>query len=209
MYKKMILVIVLTLAMNLPAAALEIGGVSLPETMKAENSQLVLNGAGLRTVFGFKVYAAGLYLLEKNSDAKMVLDADSPMALKMQWRRAVPPQKINDVFFESFAEAAGAPEADMYGPKNDYGPLTKEIVLFMSWVSQKETTPEHAWTYIYIPGKGTAVYMFDGKEENLMGTIKGLDFKKVLFGIWLAEEPPVGVKLKKNLMGMEADLFDF
>jgi hypothetical protein len=209
MYRKMILAVLLISTMALPAAALEIGGVFLPETLKAGNEQLILNGAGLRKKFGFKVYAAGLYLMEKTSDAKAVLDADKLMSLKMQWRRGVSPQKINDVFFESFAEAIGAPEADEYGPKNNYGPLTKEIVLFMSWVSREETTPDHTWTYIYTPGKGTDIYLSNGKEEKLMGTIKGLEFKKALFSIWIKEDPPVGVKLKKNLMGLEADFLDF
>ncbi len=209
MCRKMVMAILWISTMVLPVSALEIGGVVLPENLKAGNEQLSLNGAGIRTVFGFKVYAVGLYLSKKDSDGKAILDSDNPMALKMQWRRAVPPQKINSVFFESFAKVTGSPEASEYGPTNNYGPQTKEIVLFMSWVSKEETTPEHAWTYIYTPGKGTDVFMYNGKQETLMGTIKGIEFKKVLFSIWLSEDPPVGIKLKKNLLGLESDILDF
>jgi hypothetical protein len=38
---------------------------------------------------------------------------------------------------------------------------------------------------IYIPAEGTKVY----KNKELKSTTKGLDFKKVLFGIWLCNKP--------------------
>jgi len=38
---------------------------------------------------------------------------------------------------------------------------------------------------VYIPGEGTKVY----KNKELKSTVKGLDFKKVLFGIWLGNKP--------------------
>jgi len=38
---------------------------------------------------------------------------------------------------------------------------------------------------IYIPGEGTKIY----KNKALKSTAQGLDFKKVLFGIWLCNKP--------------------
>ena len=38
---------------------------------------------------------------------------------------------------------------------------------------------------VYIPGEGTKVY----KNKELKSTTKGLDFKKILFGIWLGNKP--------------------
>jgi hypothetical protein len=71
----------------------------------------------------------------------------------------------------------------------------------MGWLDKKETKKNDVWTYIYIPGKGTEVYVNDGAANKLMGVIPGLDFKKALFSIWLGENPPVGNSLKKELLG--------
>ena len=45
--------------------AAEVGGVNMPNTLKADGTDLVLNGAGTRTKFFIKVYVAGLYLNQK------------------------------------------------------------------------------------------------------------------------------------------------
>ncbi len=56
-----------------PALAAEVAGVKVDERIKLESSELVLNGAGLRTKAFFKVYVAGLYLAAKKTSADDVL----------------------------------------------------------------------------------------------------------------------------------------
>ncbi len=203
MIKKSVYLVLVALLVSSSVAAFEIGGVDLPDTLKAGDSELLLNGAGLRKKFGFKIYAAGLYLTKKSHDNKNILDADSPMAIKKIWRRTGGVDKINSVFFKSFAKVVNAPKADRYTATSDYGPLTKEIVTFMSWVASKPTGKGQVWTYIYVPDKGTTIYVSDGTKEELKGTIKGVAFKKALFGIWLADQQAVGDRLKRNLLGVK------
>lgn len=201
MSKKTIILLMMLFLSVESAWALEIGGVDLPDTLKAGDSQLILNGAGLRRKFGLKVYAVGLYLTAKSTDAAAALSADAPMALDMRWRMKVPPEKIDEVFFESFGEALKVPKGSGYTAETDYGPESKNIVSFMSWISKRETTKQDSWIFIYIPGKGTEVHVHDGTTDQLMGTIPGTAFKKALFSIWIGEEPPVGDSLKEDLMG--------
>jgi Chalcone isomerase-like len=59
---------------HLDAASL--AGVTLPDTVTVGNTQLLLNGLGLRTKFMVTVYVAGLYLAQKSSDADAVVKAD-------------------------------------------------------------------------------------------------------------------------------------
>lgn len=211
MIRKPLVVMLFIFLLGTTANALEVANISLPDTLKADKTTLNIMGAGLRTVFGFKVYAGGLYLENKLPSDKDVINADKPMAIRLQWRRSAPPEKINEVYYKSFAQAVGAPEAKVYGPDVDYGPLTDQINTFMSWIAKDKVEKGNYWNNIYIPGVGTKVYMFDGKKETHMGTIKGLEFKKAFFSIWLGDEKTrsVNEKLKSQMLGkVAADTLD-
>ena len=203
MIKKVFLTTALVFCAAAAVMAFEVAGITVPDTYKENDTKLVLNGAGLRVVFGFQVYVGALYLKQKSTDAKSIINADEMMAIRLQWRRSAPPYKIKEVYYKSFAVSTGAKEAKVYGPEHDYGPLTKEINTYMSWVAQKKAAKGHYWNNVYVPGEGTKVYLFDGEKETLMGTIKGLDFKKVLFTIWLGEDNVRNVSsdLKEQMLG--------
>lgn len=181
--------------------AAEIGGVVFDEVSKENGVELKLNGCGLRTKFGFKVYAVGLYLKDKTADDKAIVEADQPMALVKNFRRTVPVRKMKNVFYDSFAAIVNAPKQDEYDETSDYGPMTKDIVGFMNAIAAEKLTKKHRFTYLYTPGKGTAVYLDKGDGKVLKTTIPGLEFKKALFKIWLGDNPPVGDKLKNKLLG--------
>lgn len=201
MLKRVLFVLVAFLVSSTCVSALEIGGVTLPDTMKGGDSNLLLNGAGIRRKFGLKVYAVGLYLKAKNSNSAAVVNADEPMGLQCKFRMAIPPSKVDEVFYESFAESMKIPKASDYGPKTTYGSISKEVVTFMGYVDKREVTKTDTWIFTYIPGKGTEIKINDGKKDNLFGVIKGLEFKKALFGIWIAEHAPVGGSLRDELLG--------
>lgn len=201
MVKKIIVLTALVLMAATQAPAYEIGGIEIPDSYKAGDSQLILNGAGLRKKFGIKVYAAGLYLTEKQADGNTILNLDKPMTLIMKWRRKVPPEKINEVFFSSFANSVQAPKQNVYGPDSDYGPLSGDIVRFMSWIAKKDALKNESFIYKYIPNEGTSVYIDTGGGPTHFGTIPGLEFKKALFGIWIGDRQAVGKKLKNKLLG--------
>ena len=83
---KRLLVVVLVVFMISPAAvAKQIGDVNLPDSLMAGKDELLINGAGFRKKFFIKVYAAGLYLKEKQTDPQKIMDADAPMAIRMHF----------------------------------------------------------------------------------------------------------------------------
>ncbi|MEZ4529127.1 MAG: chalcone isomerase family protein, partial [Desulfobacterales bacterium] len=113
MMKKYVLAL-LTLLLVSPALAKEIGGANLPDTLKAGNEELLLNGAGLRTKFVVKVYAGGLYLKARNSDAQKIVAADEPMAIRMQFiHDGVDAKKLIEAWNEGFANATGGNPASI------------------------------------------------------------------------------------------------
>lgn len=169
-----------------PSWAIEIGGATLPETLEAGGKTLVLNGAGLRKKFVFKIYAGGLYLPKKERDPGKIVSADEPMAIRMHWiYDGVSPEKQVEVWNEGFEKTtSGRP-----------GPLTDRIAAFNSLFT-RESKEGDVCDFVYVPSRGVSVVM----NGRALGTIQGLDFKKALFAIWLGNDP-ADDGLKEEMLG--------
>src|SRR6476620_54578 len=71
------------------ASAAEVNGVKFDDAMKVGGKELKLNGLGVRTKFFVKVYAAGLYLQEKQSTPEGVFTAAGPRRMRLIMMRDV------------------------------------------------------------------------------------------------------------------------
>jgi hypothetical protein len=171
-----------------PAWGLEIGGVTLPETLTLDGQTLVLNGAGLRKKFFVKVYAGGLYLTEKSRDAAEIIDADAPMVIRMHFiYDGISPEKLKGTWNEGFDNATGGNTA----------PLKKAIDEFNGLFTE-EVKEGDVYDLIYRPGGG--VFLEVGGKA--VGRVPGLDFKRALFGIWLGDKP-ADKGLKRGMLGRD------
>ena len=180
-----IFIISFLLSLVQPAAALEIGGVTLPDSMEVANTRLLLNGAGLRTKFFFKIYAGGLYLPAPSHDPAAIINADEPMLVRMHFiYDGVSAEKLRDGWQEGFAVTA--PSAD----KTLQQAMASFIALFNA-----ETRENDIYDISWLPGKGLAI-VYNG---SLLGTINDLEFKKVLFALWLGKDP-VDDDLKEGML---------
>jgi len=83
------IMLLLTLSLVLPVTAAELEGVKMPDSLKLANRDLALNGMGLRTRFGLKVYVAGLYVSNKSSDANALIQQPGPKRIAIVMRRNV------------------------------------------------------------------------------------------------------------------------
>ena len=155
--------------------ALEIEGVELPETVSLEGQELLLNGAGVRRKFFFKLYVGSLYLDEKTQQAEAVVEADSPMAIGLDIISGkINSDNMTEATLEGFEKATGG----------NTQPLQGEIDRFMGAFEEKIVEGDR-FTLLYLPQEGVKVY----KNGQLETTLAGLAFKRALFGIWLGEEP--------------------
>ncbi len=169
-----------------PAEGGEVGGVSLPDTLSAGETQLVLNGTGLRKKLFIKVYAAGLYLKEKQSDPAAVIQKDQPMAIRMHFiYDGVTSEQLVETWNEGFSAATGGQTA----------PLQDRISAFNALFKEKARKGDR-YDLVYLPEAGVTLYI----NEKSTGTVPGLDFKKALFGIWLGEKP-ADSGLKAGMLG--------
>ena len=169
----------------LPAAAKELAGVTMPDTISAAGKTLKLNGLGLRKKAVFKVYVGGLYLEAPSKSASAILAADAPRALKMHFLRSIDRGKLVETFEEGFT--ANSPQK---APAQKAG--IDKLLATVADVKEGSVT-----TYTYVPGTGVVVNR-DGKD---VATIEGgKEFADVLFSLWLGPKPP-SEDLQKGLLG--------
>ncbi len=165
-------------------SARDVAGVTVPDSIQAGGSDLVLNGAGLRTKFFFKVYVGSLYLKKRTSDASAVIAADEPMAIRLDFLMDVEAAKIIDAWTEGFENSAGS----------SYDALKDKISRF-NGCFREDSKKGTRYDIVYVPGDGVAVSV-NGSEK---ARIPGADFKKAVFGIWLGEKP-ADRDLKKGML---------
>jgi hypothetical protein len=164
----------------------EVAGVVIPETLEAGQVTLMLNGAGVRNKLFIKLYVGGLYLEQKTNDAKTIITADEPMAVRLHIISSmITSKKMEDAVREGFLNSTGG--------KTE--PVRDQIEKFIS-VFKDEIKENDIFDLIYSPGKGTDVY----KNAEHRSSIEGLLFKQALFGIWLCDKP-AQVSLKKDMLG--------
>ena len=183
--KRMLLLGVLVFLLVSTAPAGELRGVSMPDQITVEGQSLVLNGMALRKKMIFKVYVAGLYLSERESDGEKVLAKDGMRRTVMQFMRSVSAKKVNGAWYEGL-------EANTPGYSADLKSRFDTLAQYMDNVKSGEQL-----VFTYIPEKGTEVQV----KGLVKGTIAGKDFADALFSCWVGKKPGPGEGFKNALLG--------
>jgi hypothetical protein len=180
--------LLLLLLIALPASAAEVAGVRLEEHTNVASTDLVLNGAGLRRRLVFQVYAMGLYLQQKTTEAAAVLKLPGAKRVAMHMLRDVPAEQFSDALADGIRENHSEADAKALVPR------LMQLVSVMAEVKEAKKGMLIAldWT-----GVGTQV-LIDGKPHGR--PIPGEDFYRALLRIWLGEHP-VQDDLKRALLG--------
>jgi hypothetical protein len=173
--------------LSISAQALQIGGITVPDTLKAGETPLVLNGAGIRTKWMMDIYVGGLYLESSSSAANQIIAQDQPMAIKLHMVSGlITSEKMEDATMEGFKNATGG----------NTQALDTYIDSFMA-VFREPISEGDVFDLIYQPGKGIDVYKNSEFKDTVDG---GLPFKQAVFTIWLGKKPAHG-GLKKGMLG--------
>lgn len=167
-----------------PAIALEIGGVAIPDTL---DTDLQLNGAGIRSKFFFKIYIAELYLEHPSTEAKEILDTVGRKRMTMHiLYDKVEKEKLVEGWKDGFTANLSPDQLKALDIK-----IQQFNTLFTDVHEGEEIILD------YNPEQGTAVQI--GGE--IKGTVQGADFNRALLSIWLGDEP-VGDDLRDALLGI-------
>ncbi|GAA4271899.1 chalcone isomerase family protein [Aquimarina gracilis] len=187
--KKITLVLVALMALTSATAQIRVGSKAvLPYEQTFADTDLKLNGAGLREMLWIDLYAGGLYLQNKSKDPKEILDADETMAIKLNIVSGfVTQKKMIKAVKDGFGKATfGNTKA-----------LDERITKFIKFFSEP-IVKNDIFDLVYVKGVGVKAY----KNDKELGVIEGRDFKYALFKIWLGDEP-ASEPLKKGMLGLQ------
>ena len=184
--KKLILIFMMCFATQ--SYALEIAGIKLDDKVQLESYQLVLNGAGIRTKFFFKVYIGSLYLGGKTHTGSDVLADSGAKRMSFHMLREVSGKQMLDAINEAIPPNHSADEMKA---------LEARMAEFSKmFASVPEVKKGDVITFDYIPATGTRVTV-NGVDK---GRIEGADFNRALLKVWVGDKP-VQADLKKSLLG--------
>ena len=176
------------LAFTAAAFSMEKDGVTYPDRITVNGTELVLNGLGTReaTIFKVNVYVAALYLEEPGSDGYRIASSQQVKRLVLHFVRDVGESDIASAWAEGFMKNAD----------DDLSVYEDRITTLNSWMTRMLDGDEMSFTYV--PGTGLEVSV----KGTYMGTIEGSDFSTVFFSIWLGDDPPNG-GLRDGLLGLD------
>lgn len=183
-----ILLLCSLLATTASTQAAQCLGVTMPDQFDLDGKSLVLNGMGARlaTMLKVKVYAAGLYLEQRSTDAQAIIGTDQPRHLVLHFVRDVDRDEITDAWTEGFKKNGANMQslaARIDSLNNAMTDLPSGSVLAFS----------------YEPGTGTTVIIDDVNKT----VIDGADFASGLMSIWLGDPP--NKEVKTGLLGGACD----
>lgn len=167
------------------AAAAEVAGVDFPDEQIMAGQRLLLNGAGVREYgwIGLDIYAAGLYLPVRSTDAAAVLDMAGPKLLVMHLFHGASHEDAVKAWAPYFEGNCKPPCALPRTQLDAFNAL--------------------------LPGtqKGDVqIYLFEGDAVTLthngrtLGRIEGAGFARLLLATWIGQMPTTE-NLKRALLG--------
>ncbi|MDR2837056.1 MAG: chalcone isomerase family protein [Azonexus sp.] len=169
------------------AQAAEVAGVRIDDTVKVGGSELVLNGAGVRSKFFVKVYVGALYAAQKATTPAALYDSPQPRRMLLRLMRELEAKKLQEALDEGLRNNLSAAElAAARGPIEQLGKLFESI----------GKAREGDAITLDFSSQGVAI----GFNNEPRGTVGNGDFAKMLLRVWLGDEP-ADAGLKKALLG--------
>ena len=190
MFKRIVMVLLALCLATGTAFAMDAEDVSFPEQLQLENVDLVFNGSGIRikkvAFLKIKPYVAALFLQEKSVDGEALVNADAPRAIRLY---------ITSKLISSDKMTKSTREGFEVSTNGNTAPIENEINEMMAVFSEKIHVDD-VYDMVYVPGTGTCFY----KQGEKKATVKGYEFKKALFGIWLGAKPALE-SMKVGMLG--------
>lgn len=167
--------------------AAEVAGVKVEDRLKVGSSELVLNGAGLRSKMFIKVYIGALYVGQKATTPAAIYDSTGPRRMVLRLLRDLDADSLHSALDEGLKNNHSPAEmADMKGQAEQLAGIMKSI----GKVREGDTIA------IDFTADGVAVSQ-NGEQR---GKVPGAGFARALLKVWLGDKP-ADASLKKSLLG--------
>ena len=161
-------------------------GADAPAQIEFKASTMTKNGQGTRIIFFMKVYESSLYLETRSSNAEEIVNINAPMAIRID---------VTSTVVTANAMKKALSEGLENSTENNTDPISSEIEQLSSSF-KTDVSAGDFYEFIYIPEIGTHVL----KNSELIELIRGIEFKKAFFGIFLSDNP-IQKNLKKAMLG--------
>jgi len=170
-----------------PVQAAEVGGVRIDDHAKAGTTDLVLNGAGIRTKLFFKVYVGALYLPKQTNSAAAVIESKEPRRVVLHLLRDLDADALFGALLEGLKNNHG--EAELAKLKPD----TDQFERLMRGIGNAKTGDVIG---IDFSADGISI-AFNGQVR---GNVASEAFGRALLKVWLGDKPADG-DLKRAMLG--------
>jgi hypothetical protein len=181
-------IVLVGMLLSLPSfSQTKIGGNVMPNVIKVGGEYLKMNGGGIREKMFLDLYVCVLYLEDKTSDPNAIINGDKKMAIKIKVISGmVDNENFEEALREGFDNSTGG----------DISKIKDRMEKMIAEGFKEDIKTNDVYDLVYQPGIGCTLI----KNDKELVTVKGLDFKKALFGIWLCDKP-ADDSLKKDLLG--------
>ncbi len=186
-FNKIHFIFLLCLGLSSSIKAAELEKISFPETIEVDGKTLKLNGLGKReaTIFKVNVYVAGLYLVEKSSDAEAILKSTESKKIRLVFMRNLKKSELVEAFKDNL-------------PKNCWTDCEK-LKGSLSELEQTLVDVQKGDEMAFTTSKGLLRVEVKGRE---LQSFKDEALVKNFFGAWLGPKPP-NTSLKEGLLGLK------
>ena len=155
-----------------------------PTDLKIDNIDLKLKGTGTRIKLWMDMYTLGLFISDTKQNANQIVSGNETAIVRLSIVSGlITSEKMSNAIRDGFEKSTqGKTET-----------IQNEIDTFLN-VLKQGVEKKDLFQFTYQPETGTRV----SKNGKQLAIIKGLAFKKALWGIWLGKYS-VDEKLKKEL----------
>jgi len=185
---KKILFFLCAAALSANVCAKELAGVRLADNAQVGGKTLVLNGAGIRTKFFFKIYVGALYLPQPQTSAATIVADEHEHRMALHILHELSSEKLFDAVKDAMEDnQTPSGMAALAAQIKQLGQIFNEV---------KAVKPGDVITLDYLPDSGLQI----GVNGTPRGTIAGAAFNRALLQIWLGDKP-IQADLKRGLLG--------
>lgn len=168
--------------------ATEVAGIKVEDSLRVGSSELLLNGAGLRSKLFIKVYVGALYVSQKSAMAATLLDSTAPRRMQLRLLRDLGADALHEALEDGLnSNNTPAELAEIKSQSEQLAGIMKGI----GKVREGDTVA------IDFQADGIAVSL----NGEARGKVAGANFARALLKVWLGDKP-VDASLKKALLGI-------
>lgn len=167
--------------------AAEVAGVKVEDKIRVGSSDLVLNGAGLRSKLFIKIYVGALYVGQKSTTPAAIYDSPQPRRMVMRLMRDLDAETLSSALDDGLKSNLSPAELAETKTQAD------QLAIIMKGIGKAR---EGDTISIDFSPDGVAVSL----NGDVRGKVAGAGFAKALLKVWLGDKP-ADASLKKALLG--------